>query len=66
MEDRARDLARDRDASLPAAKAGEVLPLPTPAARKLTHSGNGGSGGSGNDGGHDDMLCETLIRNDCD
>ena len=61
-DDRARDLLRDRDASLTPAKAAEVLPLSTARACKRTHSGNGGSGGNGKD----DMICDTLIRNDCE
>ena len=64
-DDRARDLARDRDASLTTAKSGDVFPSTGPAGSKRTHSGNGGSGGSGSDGSDDDMLCKAESkRND--
>ena len=53
-DDRARDLARDRDDSLPAAQAGEALPWSKCNALKRTHSGNGGNGGSGSN----DMFCK--------
>ena len=60
--DRARHLLRDRDACLTPAKPAEVLPWSISRARKRTHSGNGGSGGNGKD----DVICDTLIRNDCE